>query len=79
MVRALFDLIRFRNTHPAFEGEFQLLPGPDRTIQIEWRKGGAWARLEVDLEITSALIHHSGEQGDACLVVASGAAQEAPR
>ena len=46
-------LIRFRNCHPAFEGEFRLLPGPDRTIQIEWRKGGAWARLEVDLETTS--------------------------
>ncbi len=27
VVAGLFDLIRFRNTHPAFTGEFQLLPG----------------------------------------------------
>ncbi len=79
VVQALFELIRFRNTHPAFDGDFHVLPGADDTIQIEWRKGREWARLEVDLETTSALIHHSDERGDTRLGVASGAAQEATR
>ena len=29
VVEALFGLIRFRNTHPAFAGEFRLLPSAD--------------------------------------------------
>jgi sucrose phosphorylase len=76
VVQALFALIRFRNTHPAFEGEFHLLSGEDHMIQMEWRKDRDWAHLEVDLERTSALIRYSSDAGDGRLVVA-GAAQEA--
>ena len=50
VVRSLFDLIRFRNTHPAFAGDFHLLPCDDQSIQIEWRRDAEWARLSVDLE-----------------------------
>ena len=37
VVKALIELIRFRNTHPAFAGEFHLLPSDDHEIRIEWR------------------------------------------
>jgi sucrose phosphorylase len=63
VVQALFDLIRFRNTHPAFEGEFHLLPGADHTIQLEWRNGNEWARLDIDLETTDAIIQASRQTG----------------
>ena len=79
VVPALFDLIRFRNTHPAFAGEFHLLPCADHEIHIEWRNGGEWARLEVDLKTTSATISHSAESGERRLVVAPGAAREVAR
>ena len=51
VVRSLLDLIRFRNTHPAFAGEFHLLPMRDHEISIEWRNGGsamgsAWLDLK---------------------------------
>jgi len=49
VVKMLMDLIRFRNTHPAFSGEFHLLHGDDHTVHIEWRNSNDWARLEVDL------------------------------
>jgi len=49
VVKMLIDLIRLRNTHPAFSGEFRLLPSDDETICIEWRKLNDWVRLEVNL------------------------------
>jgi sucrose phosphorylase len=61
VVRELFDLIRFRNTHPAFAGDFNLLPSSDRDIAIEWRNNPHWARLNVDLMAMNAVIDASPE------------------
>ncbi len=59
VVRALFDMIRFRNTHPAFAGDFSLLPCSDHEIAIEWRSNAHWARLNVDLKEMNAVIDAS--------------------
>jgi len=59
VVRSLLDLIRFRNRHPAFSGDFRLLQCDDRSIEIEWRHDAEWARLSVDFETMSAAITHS--------------------
>ena len=56
VVQSLFELTRFRSTHPAFAGEFRLLPGADHEIHIEWRNGDQWARLEADLNRTAATV-----------------------
>jgi sucrose phosphorylase len=61
VVRALFDLIRFRNMHPAFAGDFNLLPSSDHEIAIEWRNNAHWARLNVDLMAMNAVIDASPE------------------
>jgi sucrose phosphorylase len=61
VVQALFDLIRFRNTHPAFAGDFSLLPSADHEIAIEWRSNAHWARLNVDLKAMNAAIDASQE------------------
>lgn len=61
VVRALFELIRFRNTHPAFAGEFRLLPCSDHEIAIEWRNNPHWARLNVDLKAMNSAIGASPE------------------
>ena len=79
VVSALFDLIRFRNTHPAFAGEFRLLPSADHEIHIEWRNGDQWARLEADLKTTVATVFHSAAGGDRRLVVAPGSMKEIAR
>jgi len=79
VVLALFDLIRFRNTHPAFAGEFRQLPSLDHTIQLEWRKDNEWTRLEVDLIANSAMIAHSAEDGERRFALAPGTAKEAAR
>lgn len=49
VVRDLLDLIRFRNRHPAFDGEFQVLATPDHILGLEWRKADDFARLLIDL------------------------------
>jgi sucrose phosphorylase len=50
VVRSLLDLIRFRNTHAAFAGEYHVMPSPDHEIRIEWLNGSERARLYVDLK-----------------------------
>jgi len=79
VVRSLFDLIRFRNTHPAFSGDFHLLPCDDQSIRIEWRRDAEWARLSVDLETMSASIAHSAAGGPNEFSIATGAALKARR
>ncbi len=61
IVRELFELIRFRNTHPAFTGEFRLLPCSDHEIAVEWRNHAHWARLNVDLNAMNCVIDASSE------------------
>jgi sucrose phosphorylase len=61
VVRALFELIRFRNTHPAFAGDFSLLPCMGHQIAIEWRNKEHWARLNVDLNAMNSVIDASPE------------------
>jgi sucrose phosphorylase len=48
VVRSLFDLIRFRNRHPAFQGTFSMPETRDTAITLRWDNGDDWAMLEVD-------------------------------
>jgi len=59
VVRSLLDLIRFRSTHAAFAGEFQLAPSNDHEIGMEWRNGSERARLDVDLKSMKSTITFS--------------------
>src|SRR5580698_2139433 len=59
VVRSLLDLIRFRNAHPAFAGEFQIHHSDNSSLVMEWRKHRDRARLEVDLAARRAVISHS--------------------
>ena len=49
VVQSLFELIRFRNRHPAFNGSFCLPETSDSQIAMRWDNGEAWAMLEVEL------------------------------
>jgi sucrose phosphorylase len=63
IVQSLIDLIRFRNTHPAFAGEIEIsVPAPHR-IEITWTNDVNWARLHVDLSEPGAFIDYTTPQG----------------
>ncbi len=63
VVQALLGLIRFRNAHPAFGGDFLLQPCEDHCLRLEWRRGGDYAALDVDLRHHSALLSFSTAGG----------------
>ena len=70
MVRALTNLIRFRNDHPAFGGSFMLAQPSESEIHLSWQSGDHWARLEVDCDALKAMVHHSSAAGDAAFSIA---------
>lgn len=63
VVRQLLDLIRLRNRHPAFGGEFALLDGEDNRLSMQWKAGPDWARLDVDLSRSCGTVRCDGPDG----------------
>jgi sucrose phosphorylase len=59
VVQSLFELIRFRNRHPAFNGSFSVLETRDSGITMRWDNGINWAILEVDFASGSYSISNS--------------------
>ncbi len=64
VVQRLLRLIRFRNTYPAFNGDFQVLESDDRAVSLAWQKGARRCRLDVDLAASRAVIEYTGEAGE---------------
>lgn len=63
VVQRLLRLIRFRNTHDAFNGEFSVLPTADDEVRLCWRKGELNCELHVNLNNYRSMIHYVDEQG----------------
>jgi sucrose phosphorylase len=59
VVQSLFELIRFRNRHPAFDGAFSLLETGESEMTLRWDNDNAWAMLEVDFASGSYQISSS--------------------
>jgi sucrose phosphorylase len=64
LVASLLTLVRFRNAHPAFRGDFRLHSSGDSSIAMEWRTASDWARLNVDVATRRAEITYSDAAGD---------------
>ena len=62
MVRALLRLIRFRNTHSAFDGTFSVTGGGPR-LTMTWAHHGEYVVLDADLDTASATLTWT-EHGD---------------
>ena len=63
VVQSLMQLIRFRNTHPAFEGNFEVLESGDHVLGMRRSNGDDWAEVHVDLERRSCTIDFSPVDG----------------
>ncbi|NNL81057.1 MAG: sucrose phosphorylase [Flavobacteriaceae bacterium] len=59
LIKHLFELIRFRNDHPAFYGEFSLKESVDHILHIRWENGSEIAELIIDLKIMRLRILYS--------------------
>jgi sucrose phosphorylase len=51
VVQRLLALIRLRNAHPAFSGQFSVgdTGGDDSRLLLRWQQGAHWAELQADL------------------------------
>ncbi len=62
VVKRLFELMKFRNAHPAFNGKFRLHMSRDSVLKLSWRKGDAFCKLRVNLKDYSFDIEDSLKQ-----------------
>ena len=60
VVQSLFELIRLRNTHPAFAGQAQIETVSDQRFTITWKNNLNWAKLDVDFAEPRASVTYSG-------------------
>jgi sucrose phosphorylase len=58
-VQRLFDLIRLRNEHPAFNGTFELGESPDDALELTWRRGEEVARLTANVATCEYRLEYS--------------------
>ncbi|MGV1045602.1 sucrose phosphorylase [Limnohabitans sp.] len=58
VVKRLLDLMRMRNTHPAFGCAFSSSAPAAHLLTLNWQNASAYARLEVDLATRSGRIVH---------------------
>lgn len=81
VVRRLIDLIRFRNSHPAFGGDVGIDAPDEGRIDIVWTAGPDRAELRVDLPKRTAWITCTRPTGDETFPVHTdaGAPAAAPR
>ena len=59
VVRRLTDLIRLRNSHPAFAGHAQVETRSSQRLAILWKNAEHWAKLDVDFNEPRALVTYS--------------------
>lgn len=62
VVGRVIDLIRLRNTHPAFDGQLRVDRPSERTITLAWTDGASEIGLEVDFEAGRASILESASR-----------------
>lgn len=65
LVRQLMGLIRLRNTHPAFAGEWRLADGDDEVVEMRWEHDGDDATLRVELGARTFALSVSTPDGTA--------------
>jgi sucrose phosphorylase len=63
VVQRLLKLIRFRNQHPAFNGEFKVQDYVDHELVLSWEQGDKGCQLKVDLNTYQAVIEYIDEVG----------------
>lgn len=49
VVAKLTQLMKIRNSHPAFDGDFSMRSLPDHQLGLKWQNGDEWADLFIDL------------------------------
>lgn len=57
VVRQLLEMLRWRATEPAFDGDFELVESPTGTLRMRWTNGPAVADRTIDLRTAEVTPH----------------------
>jgi sucrose phosphorylase len=68
-VQRLINLIRFRNEHPSFGGEFRVMDSADDKLALSWQNADQECTLKVDLRNYMSQIEYSDSRGSSQLYV----------
>ncbi len=63
VVARLLALIRLRSSHPAFAGAFEAVGSADDVLELTWRSGAEFARLQVNVRSGAHLVEYSKAGG----------------
>lgn len=63
VVQRLIGLIRLRNSHPAFQGDFAVLASDDTVLHLRWSQGADWAELRIDFTTLAHALSYSAADG----------------
>ncbi len=63
VVRDQLDMLRLRNTSPAFAGQLEIGETNEHLLELTWRNGDNRARLAADLRDHSFTVSHTDELG----------------
>jgi sucrose phosphorylase len=63
LVQKQIELIRLRNSHPAFAGEFSVDIPAEHEIEIRWKLEEHWVKLHADLSVPRASITGTSASG----------------
>jgi sucrose phosphorylase len=74
LVKKQLELIRIRNTHPAFNGDVRVSVPGTHEIEIRWTLDNQWIKLHADLSVPSASITGTGLQDNLTMMVISDTA-----
>jgi sucrose phosphorylase len=58
VVARLVELIRLRNAHPAFNGQFSVPDTADDRLVMRWQQGDAFIELQADLRAGAGQVQH---------------------
>ncbi|MFK7785315.1 MAG: sucrose phosphorylase [Crocinitomicaceae bacterium] len=59
IVQQLLHLIKFRNTHPSFNGKFYMMKGEEGHLNMRWKNNSDWSELDIDLDTQKMQIKYS--------------------
>jgi sucrose phosphorylase len=68
LVIRLMELIRLRNSHPAFAGTCNIESAATNAITFTWNHSDSWIRLDVDFAAQRALIEYSISQSESATI-----------
>jgi sucrose phosphorylase len=78
VVARLLELIRLRNSHPAFSGVFEAAESPDDELDLRWRNGEEFARFRVSLATCAYRLEYSRAGRTNVLELAEGLGASGP-